>query len=162
MNAPHIRAHHGHEYNYLFKMVLERVSWFARDLYQNQPGQDRNVKLTLSEQKMYPYEEMATYMEKLRKGGHNCSAEWAFINPDLEVAPHVDEHPIHLADYAASALHMACEPKQHQMTDDRFQRNLHPILYKRRVRGENRMYGLKFFPAGVEVRLGLDFIKLLE
>lgn len=111
---------------------------------------------------MYPYEKMASYMEKLRKGGHNCSAEWAFIDPDLEVMPHADEHPIHLADYAASALHMACELKQHHMTDDRFQRNLHPVLYKRQAHGKNKVYGLKFFPAGVEHSLGLDFVKLLD
>lgn len=165
MNAPHIRSNHGHEYNYLFKMTLERISWFVRDHYQREPGKDRTVAVTLSEQKMYPYSDMLSYMKRLRGGGHNCSVEWDFVDPSLAVTPHVDETPIHLADFAASALAMACEPKQHEMTDDRFQRNLSPVIYKRRAHGVTKHYGLKFFPGGVEAELQkqgrLDFLKLM-
>ena len=57
-------------------------------------------------------------------------------------APHVNESPIHLADTIASALHRAIEPKQHGMVDDRFQRNLLKLHYRR----HGKVQGFKLFP----------------
>lgn len=167
LEGSYIRDHHGHEYNYLFKMLLERLSWFVRDLYDRRVGPGRNVRIVLSEQRMYPYSEMVGYMYKLENGKarFNCSVEWPFVNKGLEVTPHENETPIHLADFAASALAMACEPKAGGMTDDRFERNLRKALYRRETPHGRALHGLKIFPKDAAEKLSaegrLEFLKLI-
>lgn len=139
----YIRDNHSNEYNYLLKMLVERVSWTVRDA-KTVPGKANGpCALVLSEQRMYPYAEMFDYFAKLRAEPHNCSAEWNWIAAgEPTVVPHEDEQPIHLADIAASSFAMAIEPKQHKMTDDRFIRNLAQSIYQK----HGRKFGLKLFP----------------
>lgn len=138
------RAHHLEEYQYLCKFAIERVSWIARDSAAAKRMPDTKCKLIFSEQSMYPYDSLIEYLGKLRNGRmrYNSSIEWDYIDPEIGYMPHRDEHPIHLADIAASALHKAIEPKRHGMTDDRFQRNLGQAIYRK----HSKPYGIKLFP----------------
>ena len=74
------RANHKEEYQYLAKFAIERISWIARDSAQKHGmSADKSlVHLTFSEQKMYPYEDLAEYLNKLKNGRerHNCSVDW--------------------------------------------------------------------------------------
>lgn len=144
MTGSFTRSNHKLEYQYLCKLVVERVSWIARDSARNHPGENNTCQLVFSEQTMYPYQDMAEYFSRLRRGRRkfNNSAEWAHIANELDITQHRNEEPIHLADIAASALHCAIEPKTHGMTDDRFQRNLHPVIYKK----NDMKYGIKIYP----------------
>ena len=141
MAGTYIRSNHQEEYQYLVKFAIERISWIARDAAR---GENHKVKLIFSEQKMYPYEELASYLNKLKdgRGRFNCSAEWQFIHEEFTSDKHADETGLHLADLVASSLHMAVEPKQHDMIDDRFERNLIPVIYRK----HGRAFGFKMFP----------------
>lgn len=144
MDGSYVRSNPQSEYQYLVKFAVERVSWLARDAARGNVGDDYKVQLIFSEQKVYPYPDLCEYLNRLESGQerYNCSIEWKYIHPHVLATPHEDERPIHLADIAASAFHKAIEPKKHGMTDDRFLRNLFPILYRR----ANKCYGLKMFP----------------
>jgi len=143
MQGSYIRDNHSNEYNYLLKMLIERISWAVRDAATLPNRQNGPCSLVLSEQRMYSYETMFDYIQKLRGGAHNCRAEWGAISEEEpSVVKHENEQPVHLADIAASAFAMAIEPKKHGMTDDRFFRNLGGTIYKK----HGRHFGLKLFP----------------
>jgi hypothetical protein len=158
-----IRGDHKSEYFYLIKFAMERISWLARDRAKRRGHYSQNSKcrLVFSEQKQHSYGELCEYLNRLQTGKlrYNCSIEWDYLHDVVTCEPHANEQPIHLADIAASALHKAIEPKAHGMTDDRYQKNLHPALYRR----DGRVYGLKLFPAPdiAQMRLKgeLDFLK---
>lgn len=143
MAGSYIRDNHANEYSYLLKMLIERVSWAVRDAKVPVGWQNGKCSLVLSEQRMYPYDEMFDYVRKLRRGAHNCRAEWDAISGDeLAVIKHANEEPIHLADIAASSFTFAIEPKSFGMTDDRFFRNFGPTIYQK----HGKRFGLKLFP----------------
>jgi hypothetical protein len=143
MQGSYIRANHSNEYNYLLKMLIERVSWAVRDAKTLPNRQNGPCSIVLSEQRMYPYDAMFDYFQKLRNGAHNCRAEWGWIaDTEPAVIQHNNEQPVHLADIAASAFAMAIEPKMHGMTDDRFFRNFSSTIYRK----HGKTFGLKLFP----------------
>lgn len=144
MDGTHLRNNPQDEYHYLVKYALERVSWLARDAARGQPSEHNRCKLVFSEQKLYPYEELCNYLNRLRNGQerYNCSIEWDYLDSSIGYQPHQNEQAIHLADTAASAFHRAIEPKMHGMVDDRFAQNLFPAVYRRK----GQYYGVKLFP----------------
>lgn len=144
MEGSFVRSNPRQEYNYLVKWTVERVSWLARDAARGGPPLYNQCQLHFSEQRVYPYSELCDYLNKIQKGQerYNCSAVWDYINEDAIYSRHKNETPIHLADTVASAFHHALEPKQHGMTDERFQANLLPALYRR----SGKVQGLKLYP----------------
>lgn len=141
----HIRANHGNEYNYMTKFMLERISWAVRDA--TKTGGNHKADVFFSHQDMYPLGDLGQYIEKLKRGAgrYNTRANWEHLGEFLD-EPHADEGNMHLADLAASAFHMAVEPKQHDMTDERFLRNLLGRLYRGR---DQRPFGLKLWPEDI-------------
>jgi len=170
MTGRYTRNHHKEEYQYLVKMVLERVSWLARDAAKksgesgkSSDPNDNLCQLVFSEQKLYSYDDLCGYLNELQHGQsrYNCSVEWPFIHPHVRSRKHEDEQGLHLADIAASALFKAIEPLRYGMTDDRFQRN----LVKAIARFSGKPFGLKLFPPK-EVRAMIangdfQFLKLM-
>lgn len=147
LTGTHIRENHGSEYNYLTKFMLERISWAVRDA--DSAGGDKKTDVIFSHQDMYPLDNCLRYIDKLKRGAgrFNTRANWDHLGEFLS-EPHTDEGPMHLADLAASSFHMAVEPKQHGMTDERFLRHLLARLY----RGHgNKPFGLKMWPASATI-----------
>lgn len=139
------RANHKEEYQYLCKFIIERISWIVRDSAAKMGLSDTKCELVFSAQQMYSYDDLCEYLDRIKAGRdrYNCSAEWQYVDETIRVIPHANEQPIHLADVVASALHKAIEPKKHGMTDDRFQRNLAPAVYRK----NGTQYGVKLFPS---------------
>lgn len=163
LSGTYIRKNHAQEYNYLLKMIAERASWVTRDAPKRDGQTNSRCQLSLSEMRMYSYDDMASYLRYLRSGDgrFNTRAEWECLDESIHVAPHVDEAEHHLADLAASAFARAVEPKEHGMTDDRFIRNLSPRLYRQ----NGKIHGIKLFPAQAIEQLKssgqLQFLNLL-
>lgn len=158
MQGSYIRDNHANEYNYLLKMLIERISWAVRDAAQLAGRPNGPCRLVLSEQRMWPYPEMFAYIDRLRAGQHNCRAHWEAVSAnEPDVIQHQNEHPIHLADIAASAFAMAIEPKMHGMTDDRFLRQFAPTIYAK----HGKRFGLKIFPDKEMKGLAAEIAKVL-
>jgi hypothetical protein len=163
LGANWMRKNFIREYNYLIKFTLERISWAVRDLCNASRLREATCTVTFSQGEMHSYEDVSAYLRRLRQGHgrYNCSAEWCFIDPKVHLLPHADETETHLADITASALHRALEPKQADITDDRFERNLARTLYRR----NRSVYGLKLFPSNAVQQMRqngqLEFLKLL-
>lgn len=114
---------------------------------------------------MYPYEDIAKYLNLLKegRGKYNCSVEWDYIHETFTAQQHQDETGIHIADLTASALHKALELKQHSMTDDRFERNLFPILYRKPISQARALLRNQAFPAQRnEVSSGEGKVRIYE
>ena len=164
MAGSHIRSNAQKEYQFLVKWALERVSWIARRSAKARGGkpEENCCQLIFSEQKSYSYAELCDYLNKLQRGKerYNCSIEWDYLHTEVGYERHRNEQPIHFGDIVASAFHRAIEPKIHDMTDDRFARNLIPTVYNR----NGKYYGLKLFPPaainGMKEKGELGFLKL--
>ncbi len=138
----HIRQNHGNEYNYLLKFLIERISWIARDAPTHGDG---ICDLVMSTQQMYDTEDILAYIDKLRRatsGRYNTRANWRHVGEVSEM-PHLNETETHLADIAASAFHLALEPKLYGMTDDRMFMNLRKTVYRGR---NDAPHGVKIWP----------------
>lgn len=153
------------EYSYLFKLILERISWFARQRHHPLDPHQSSCRLVFSERSELSYDDIKRYLWWLRIGGgtHNCSVDWRFIDTsDVDSLPHENETAIHLADIAASACGRALE-RYYAVPDDRFLRNLGPTIY-RNWRG--LAHGLKIFPRQAEEMLWetsrTDFLKIID
>lgn len=138
----YVRQNHGNEYNYLFKFLIERISWIVRDA--DSAGGDHSTDIILSRQEMYSFDELRGYTEKLKRGRgrFNTRTNWENIG-NIDQTPHQNETEMHLADLVASSFHLAIEPKDHGMTDERFFMNLSKRIYRGR---EGKPHGLKLWP----------------
>ena len=163
MDGSYTRSNHQEEFQYLCKFMIERVSWIARDSAAARGISDTKCEIIFSEQKMYPYDDLKNYFKKLRDGRlrYNTRADWQYLAEEIGWTPHENEKPVHLADITASAIFRAVEPRDDIVTDDRFQRNLHPLIYRSR----KIPYGLKLFPTReieeMKKRGCFSFMKLL-
>lgn len=153
------------EYSYLIKLLLERISWYARQQCHALDPNDSTCRLVFSQRSELSYDEIKKYLWWLKIGGgaHNCSVDWRYIDTsDVDSEPHKNETPIHLADIAASSCGKALERYQ-AVPDDRYIRNLGPTIY-RNWRG--MAHGLKIFPRCAEEMLWetnrADFIKIID
>lgn len=135
-------------YNYIGKLLFERISWVCRDLGTEHIPPSGKCFVVFSERKKFPYDEFREYLQRLaRNPGYRCSIDWRFIDPKLVAAiPHWESDNCALADLAASACGAAVEYKEgsHQVTDSR------PLLELRsRIKmkgGSVRNVGIKIFP----------------
>lgn len=153
------------EYSYLFKLILERISWFARKQHHPNDPNHSACRLVFSERSELSYEDIKQYLWwlKIGAGSHNCSVDWQYIDTsNVDSAPHQNETPIHLADIAASSCGRALE-RYEAVPDDRYIRNLGPTIY-RSWRG--LAHGLKIFPRRAEELLWetdrADFVKIID
>lgn len=128
-------------YNWMIKLVLERVSWYCRDL-----GVLGSV--TFAHMKGQSVDKTHEYVKKL--GRLEGSIEWDHLHLPVRFDyPQVDER-LQMADaisssagYAFQGVDGICEP--------RYLKELAPVLWRRK--GNLMSYGLKLHPAGNQLPL---------
>jgi Protein of unknown function (DUF3800) len=115
-------------YLYTLRFTLERLSWIARD-------RGEQIIVTFAHVKNFPYQRLREYLATLR--GIPTSIEWQWIRELLQVA-----------DIAASSTLKAFQPDRHDVTEERYVRELATCLY-RRPPGALTSYGMKVHPSSV-------------
>jgi hypothetical protein len=127
---------------YAARLVLERISWIARDFHTPGHGNGK-CSLTFSRCKNLSYSALGMYFEHLRAGRSNIA--WEHIDTDrLKVLNHEQSVWLRAADAIASGVYQALELSNYGHCEDRFARMLRPIVYRN---GTNyRSYGMKFMP----------------
>ncbi|MCC8909471.1 DUF3800 domain-containing protein [Curtobacterium sp. GD1] len=140
-------------YLHTFQLLLERLSWIARD------RQD-TVAYTLAHIVRFKIERLREFEANL-KTNPTSRIHWDALDPHggRMVAASTEEK-LQLADLAASATAAAFNPDRFGHTETRYLEQLAPLLY----RGRNSpltSYGLKLFPSDESTRAAYPWVAAL-
>lgn len=127
----------GHLYNYLVRLLLERVTNICA-MKSRLTGNSCKVHITFSKRGGTDYGVMRDYLFLMRDGREKItparSIKWDVLNPeDIRVEDHSKRAGLQLADVVTSATYSAFEPNTYGNTEDRYIR-----LLKQRYIRENR------------------------
>jgi hypothetical protein len=125
-------------YLYTLRFTLERLSWIARD-------RGEQIIVTFAHVKNFPYQRLREYLATLR--GIPTSIEWQWIR-DVRINQPNKLELLQVADIAASSTLKAFQPDRHDVTEERYVRELGTCLY-RRPPGALTSYGMKVHPSSV-------------
>lgn len=126
-------------YLWALRLLLERISWYARD------NGGAEAIVTFAHVRRFKVQKLHDYRQALRQS--QTEIWWpAFDGHPFRVSDHGATELLQLADISASALFKAIEPDTLGIAENRYLRNLSPKLY-RRGGGALTSYGLKVFPA---------------
>jgi hypothetical protein len=133
-------------YFYTAKLLIERVSWLARDHHRIRDGGDGTVRLVFSKRGELPYEALKGYLSKLfEERQHNTSICWKSLNAaSFKVLPHGKRAGLQIADAVAHSFWRSVEHPR----EGRWAGMLAPLLY--RHGRQSRAYGVKVFPPSAE------------
>lgn len=125
-------------YLWALRLLLERISWYARD------NGAAEVIVTFAHVRRFKVQKLHAYRQALQLS--QTQIWWpAFNAHPFRVSDHGVSELLQLADISASALFNAIEPDAYGNVEDRYLRNLSPKLYRRGT-GAITSYGLKVFP----------------
>lgn len=114
-----LKSDHKRLYFYYGKFLIERISWICRDS-KSSSADDKRCQIVFSKRSKFPYEEFSNYIRKLPDTDPKTRMAWDYIDPDLiEAIPHHQSDGCVLADVAASALTLAVESTEFDITDPR-------------------------------------------
>lgn len=137
---------------YAARLLLERISWIARAKRRHGEG-DGKCNLTFSRCKNLSYEALNQYFERLR--GMETEIKWDYLDTKkIKVGNHNDSIWLRAVDAVTSGFYQAVELSNHGYCEDRFARDLKPIVY---CRGSNYAgYGMKMMPGDPPVEVERD------
>jgi hypothetical protein len=140
-------------YLHTFQLLLERLSWIARD-------RQEVMRYTLAHIIRFKIERLREFEANLRTNP-TSRIHWEALDPHggRMVAASTEEK-LQLGDLAASATAAAFNPDRFGNTETRYLKQLAPLLY----RGRNSpitSYGLKLFPADESTRAAYRWVAAL-
>lgn len=131
-------------YFYLTRYLVERISWFCRDMRPNVPEGDGTVKIVFSRRGGMSYGDFRVYLERLR-ANPPTSIHWPVIDiAAVDAQDHSRVAALQIADIGASAVGLAIEPDKFGNVEGVYIRELKEMMYQRR--GQVMSYGVKFLP----------------
>lgn len=134
-------------YNYATRLLLERVSWLCRDSRKERTDQ---AKLVFSNRSNMSYQELVTYLAKLKRKTHESDIriEWSAVDcENVEIYEHKKRMGLQLADAVASAMWCGVNPNGFGFTEPRYAEMLRPTVYAHK--GTRFGYGVKVMPSEV-------------
>ena len=126
-------------YNYMCRMLLERVSWILRD-------EGRTADIILSARGKRRDDELIEYISKLIPHRKNRIQKGVFGEVKAERANSLDL--LQLADVCASTTFWAYEQNKWGMSEPCFLNTMKKHLYQ--YNGKINKYGIKYFPDEIE------------
>ena len=126
----------GYLYNYQTKLLLERISWFARD------NGDEKTIITFEHRRGTDYENMKRYLLRLKEEQTNISWDNIDINK-MKVLKKVYEPLLQVSDNMCGAIKDGFEYNEYEDIESRYALLINELLY--RYEGKKLYsYGLKF------------------
>ena len=136
------------------RYVIERISWFCRDMRPQAPEGDGRVKIVFSRRGGMSYDRFKGYLEHL-KNEMDTSVHWPVIDIDgIKARDHSTLAGLQLADCGARAISEALEPDKFGNVEGQYIDLLKDSIYQRK--GNYLSYGLKFLPNVSEIPLTAD------
>lgn len=141
-------------YFYAARFLLERMSWYCREIRHPRDDGDGSVRIIFSNRRNMSYAGFGEYLDVLRANADDA-IDWNVVRREqIEARGHGERRGLQIVDAVASGYWYALNRNRFGHTEDRYARILHPLAYKRN--GRCRSYGLKFFPPEVEPLMKKD------
>jgi Protein of unknown function (DUF3800) len=141
-------------YFYAGRFLLERISWYCREIRHPRDTGDGSVRIVFSNRRNMSYQAFGGYLDVLRAKADDA-IDWNIVRREqIEARGHAERRGLQIVDAVASGYWYGLNRNRFGHTEDRYARILHPLAYKRN--GRCRSYGLKFFPPEVEVLMKSD------
>ena len=126
-------------YFYASRLLLERITWIARD-YRDPKAADHRCKLIFSRNKYFSYGRLCRYLDELQ--ATNTKIAWDYIDlPATSAAEHHSSMWLKVADAVASGMASALELNK----SESYALAMGKAMYRYRDK-TCKSYGLKFFP----------------
>lgn len=140
-------------YFYMSRYLIERISWFCRDMRRDVPEGDGSVKIIFSRRGGLSYEDFRAYLMRLKTGDQDgIQIHWNVIDIDgIEARDHSSRAGLQVADLIAYCITAGVEPDAYGNCEPRYPEILRPLMYHR---GENFLsYGVKIVPRPEQINL---------
>lgn len=140
-------------YFYLTRYLIERISWFCRDMRPRVPHGDGRVKITFSRRGGMSYPQFREYLERLKATKDaDTRIYWPVIDiKGIDARDHSTHAGLQLIDVIASAFAAGVEPDGFDNCECRYAEILKQVVYERG--GNYLSYGVKFVPHPDEMDL---------
>lgn len=124
-------------YHWTLRLLLERISWFAKD-------RDAEMTLTFAQVKGITPATITAYVTRLQ--GLNTNIEWGYLKMPAKIDTPPRRRMLQLADTASGAIHRAFEPDNYGFTEQVFLNDLKPVIWRRYRTHSLAKSGLKLGP----------------
>jgi hypothetical protein len=133
-------------YFYMTRYLIERISWFCRDIRPLVPEGDGSVAITFSRRGGMSYDDFRDYLRRLKASpDRTVNIHWPVIDIDaVDAKDHSTSASLQLADVIASSFAAGVEPTPYGNCETRYAEILRPITYKRKRNFFS--YGVKIVP----------------
>lgn len=150
-------------YFYMSRYLIERISWFCRDMRRDVPEGDGRVKIIFSRRGGLSYEDFRNYLTHLKTGDQDgIQIHWNVIDIDgIEARDHSSRAGLQIADLIAYCITAGVEPDSYGNCELRYARILQPIMYSRDT--NYLSYGVKLVPRADQIELSdqqREFVEL--
>ncbi|MBI2516925.1 MAG: DUF3800 domain-containing protein [Opitutae bacterium] len=135
-------------YRYATRLLLERVSWLARDQRRSGEG-DGFTEVIFSNRSNMSYEDIRSYLRLLRKQSEanpsQVQIDRAVIDPErISAVDHSKLAGLQVADAVASGFHFALKVNRYGETETSYLQHLRKTVYRHKAAALG--YGLKLWP----------------
>jgi hypothetical protein len=140
-------------YFYMSRYLIERISWFCRDMRPEVAEGDGRVKIIFSRRGGLSYAGFRGYLTRLRSGDQEgIQIQWNVIDVEsIESKDHSTRAGLQIADLIAYCMTAGLEPDAYGNCELRYARVLRPLIYHRR--GNYLSYGVKLVPRANQILL---------
>lgn len=149
-------------YFYLTRYLIERISWFCRDMRPSVPEGDGTIKIIFSRRGGMSYANFRDYIDRLRRvEDQEIRIHWPVIKTEnIDAQDHSRMAGLQIVDVIASAFAAGFEPDRYGNCERRYAEILRTIVYGRR--GNYLSYGVKLVPRPSLIELSEDQRRTLE
>lgn len=143
---PDIYTQKNQLYFHMSRYLIERISWFCRDMRRDVPEGDGRVKIIFSRRGGLSYDDFRAYLTRLRNANDDdIQIHWNVIDIDqIEARDHSTRAGLQIADLIAYCITAGLEPDAYGNSELRYARILRPLIYRRG--GNYLSYGVKIVP----------------
>ena len=140
-------------YFYMSRYLIERISWFCRDMRPEVPEGDGRVKIVFSRRGGLSYGGFRGYLTRLKNGSQEgIQIQWNVIDTEgIEARDHASKAGLQIADLIAYCMTAGLEPDAYGNCEPRYRQILRPLVYQRR--GNFLSYGVKLVPRADQINL---------
>jgi hypothetical protein len=156
------KANSYHLYRYASRLLMERVSWFCREMYDPAKG-DGFAEIVFSNRRRMSYADIQEYWRRLQSGPDAAAVkiEWAHLDPNrISAVNHDQLAGLQIADCVASAHYSAVTLDRYGNAEPRYCQAMSRVLYRYSKRAFG--YGLKFWPSLEKLRPSMPHLAAFD
>lgn len=140
-------------YFYMSRYLIERISWFCRDMRRDVPEGDGRVKVIFSRRGGLSYDGFRGYLTHLKNSDQEgIQIHWNVIDIEgIEAVDHSSRAGLQIADLIAYCMTAGLEPNPYGNCELRYAKILRPTVYCHH--GNYLSYGVKLVPKPAQIPL---------